>query len=305
MLKRVVFFAAILLFVSPRVFAASYDVTAKVPAPIPTALPVIASPESNSVQQLPSVFITGVCEVIVPQVVVLLVRSGEVIGSGNCLPNGTFSVLIGLVLGENIIYPQYVTVTDDKSTLGTPIVVRYAPPLTAGPATGSTTPPKQEDAPAATGLKLTFDYEFVTYSDLKTTKVIYSIEGGTPPYDVVISWGDDTQTKRSIKNAGEQSIEHAYKEILTPSSQIAIRVTDAKGQQAMQTRALVSFRGGVYTPPAAPVLVEDRNWLLVWLVGTVCFGAILFIRHLGHGATKAHRTHHKRALAAKKKKQRK
>jgi hypothetical protein len=129
MLKRVVFWVVALLFVSPRVFAASYDVTAKVSAPMPTQLPVIASPNTNSEQQLPSVFVTGVCEVVVPQVVVLLVRGGETIGSGNCLPDGTFSILVGLVLGQNIIYPQYITITDDKSTLGAPIIVVYAPPV--------------------------------------------------------------------------------------------------------------------------------------------------------------------------------
>ncbi len=305
MLKRAVFLALLLMCISPRVFAASYDVTAKVPAPMPAALPVIASPESNSVQQLPSMFVTGVCEVIVPQVVVLLVRAGETIGSGNCTPDGTFSILVGLVLGENIIYPQYVTITDDKSTLGAPISILYAPPVqpVAQPASPAT--PAQENSVATTGLKIVFDYDFVTYSDLTKTKISYRVDGGTPPYDVVISWGDDTQTKRTMKNAGEQIIEHAYKDILPSKAQVAISVTDAKGQRAVQTRALVSFRGSIYTPPAAPVLKEDKNWLLVWFVGAVCFGAILYLRHFGHEATKEHRSHHKRARASSKKKQKK
>ncbi len=305
MLKRAVFLVVLVMCISPRVFAASYDVTAKVPAQMPAVLPVIASPGSNSVQQLPSVFVSGVCEVIVPQVVVLLVRGGETIGSGNCTPDGTFSILVGLVLGENIIYPQYITITDDKSTLGAPISILYAPP--AQPETQPKTPaaPTQENNVATTGLKVTFDYDFVTYSDLTKTKISYRVEGGTPPYDIVISWGDDTQTKRTIKNAGEQTLEHAYKDILPPTAQVAISVTDAKGQRVVQTRALVSFRGGVYTPPAAPVLNEDKNWLLVWLVGAVCFGAILYLRHLGHEATKEHRSHHKRARASSKKKQKK
>jgi hypothetical protein len=300
MLKRVVFWVVALLFVSPRVFAASYDVTAKVSAPMPTQLPVIASPNTNSEQQLPSVFVTGVCEVVIPQVVVLLVRGGETIGSGNCLPNGTFSILVGLVLGQNIIYPQYITITDDKSTLGAPIIVVYAPPVQP------TSPKTNEEAPAQTeGLRLTFAYDFVTYSDLQKTKITYGIQGGTAPYEVVISWGDDTQTTRTITAAGEQVIEHAYKQLLPPEAKLTIRVTDAKQQSVVQTRALVSFRGGVYTPPAAPVLQEDKNWLLVWFVGVLCFGAILHLRHLGHAATKAHRSYHKRAKVAVKKKQKK
>lgn len=303
MFKRVVCFVAVLLFVSPTVMAASYDVTAKVSAPMPTQLPVIASPNTNSVQQLPSVFVTGACEVIVPQVVVLLVRAGETIGSGNCLPDGTFSILVGLVLGQNIIYPQYITITEDKSTLGAPIVVEYAPPVQP------TVPKTNEEVaplPVQTdGLRLTFNYDFVTYSDLQKTKVTYGIEGGVGPYEVVISWGDDTQTTRTIKAAGEQTVEHAYKQQLPPEAKLTIRVMDAKQQSVVQTRALVSFRGGVYTPPAAPVLQENKNWLLVWFVGVLCFGAILHLRHIGHAPTKAHRSYHKRTKVAAKKKRKK
>jgi len=264
MLKRLGFLI-ILVWVAimpVAAFASNYDVTAVVHAPLPPDLPIVTGPKNTTLQNS-GVFITGTCTVVVPTIVVILIRDNQTIGSANCRSDGTFSIFVGLVLGQNIIYPKFLTITGLYSGYGVPIYINYSP-----------TNPAATESP----LKLGFDYDFVSYDDLKTTQLKYTISGGKAPYEVIINWGDNSQKKYQVKTSGEQSIEHKYKTIL-PATQISIQVVDAEGTKTIQSRSLISFRSGVYVPASAPVGESKKNWIQVWFVGVASFGAILLLNH--------------------------
>lgn len=272
--------AFVLLSMPTGVFADSYDVTASVPAPLPATLPIISLPPIPE-QEVSGIYITGTCDVVVPTLVVVLLRNNEIIGSGNCLPNGTFRVFVGLVLGTNVIYAKYVTITGETGQLGVPITFTYAPKQSYNQATTATEEPI---ASTTEGLELLFDYDFVTYDDTAKTAVSYTIRGGVAPYTVSVSWGDGTQTTQKKQSAGTFSVAHQYKTILEPS-QISIQVEDANGQKRIASRALVSFRRGVYVPAAQPQIKKSKNWWYIWVLGVFTFSVIALM------ATKRHDYH--------------
>lgn len=287
MRKRLLALSIVGIFLCTPVlaYADQYNVTATVPAPLPTTVPIVTGP-TNTQQETNSVFISGSCEVIVPSLIVVLVRDAQTVGTGSCLPTGTFRILVGLVLGANTIYAKHVTITGDSSGFGDPITLVYAPKedvrstdqgSVVVPPADSTSPQPQAYDP----LGLLFDYDIVTYDIDKPLTVSYSLSGGKAPYDVVISWGDNTQNNYSVSAPGKYDVTHQYKTILPPA-QISVQVTDAEGKKMYQSRALVSYRRGIYVPPAQPEQVKNRDWFGAWLtaVGTMA-GIAIFVRFGG------------------------
>ena len=276
MVKRlgVIMVVLVLALLPVRAFADSYNVTAIVHAPLPADLPIVTGP-INTNQENSGVYISGTCTVIVPTVIVVLVRDNQTIGSGSCSADGKFNIFVSLVLGTNTIYPKFLTVTGLSGGYGIPISISYKLKMLP-----TKEQPKSSEAEAPNGeaLVVNFDYDFVSYDNLAPTKLKYTVKGGKAPYDVVISWGDNTQKKYKVNDSGEKYIEHKYKKILPPS-QITVQVTDALGVKTIQSRALVSFRGGAYIPPAPPVQDAQRNWLPVWYIGVGSFSVILLLRH--------------------------
>ena len=279
-MRRLLFSIVVcLLFVCAplRGLAEEYSVTATVPAPLSPTLPVVVGPTTLE-QPTSGVYITGTCAVIVPTLIVLLIRDAQTIGSGNCSASGTFSIYVGLVLGINVIYPQFMTITGDKGSFGDPITLTYKKAVSTPT---NATEQNQQTPGDYERFGLLFDYDFVTYTDLKSTDLEYSVSGGVPPYVITVSWGDESQNKYTIATAGKQKISHTYKKILPPSK-ITITATDSLGDKTYQSRALVSFRQGVYVPPAPPEKQANNNWFVVWLIGAACFVVILFLVRMPH-----------------------
>ena len=272
-----------------RAYADTYDVTASVLAPLPPTVPVVTGPTDNSVQQNPSVFVSGTCTIVVPNLIVVLIRDNQTVATGNCLPDGTFRILVGLVLGANVIYPKFVTITGQSSGYGQAITVSYEQQNQPVDASGNTTNTTTNDADKASieKLKLDFNYDYVVYDTESVTKIAYTITGGKGPYEVSINWGDDTQKNVKLLHSGAQEAEHHYRYTLDSSS-ITVQVVDTEGHKVVQTRALVSFAHGLYVPPAsaaAPPVTQKVSPQVVYFVGAGSLsGALLLSRFvsLGH-----------------------
>lgn len=273
----VVVLGCLLAVIPAKTFADSYDVTASVLAPLPPTLPIVTGPENNSVQQNDSVFISGTCTVVVPNLIVVLLRNDEVIGSGNCLPDGTFRILVGLVLGTNVIYSKFVTITGQSGGLGAPITLIY------GSGTGGSTAEPQDTS--GEGLELLFETDFVQYNDDTPTSITFIIKGGKGPYTATINWGDDTQEVVTYQTNGTKTEAHRYRQIL-PSSVVTVQVADATGNKDSESRALVSFEKGVYVPPAVPQPTNSTiSAKIVYLVGAGSLTGVLLLSRfmsLGH-----------------------
>lgn len=282
MLKRYigVLLALVVLAAPASVGATSYDVTASVMAPLPPTTPVVTSPGNYSTQQNDSVYISGTCTIVVPNLIVVLERDGQTVGTGNCSAEGTFRILVGLVLGANVFYPKFVTITGQFSGYGAPVTLNYEN-ASQHSNTDKTTDSEKN---ASEALRVTMPYDFITYNDTEVTSLIYTIFGGIAPYKVTISWGDDTQRVFSQSDSGENSVKHQYRSILPPST-VSIRVVDAKDNNAIVTRALVSFRQGTYIPPAQPLQNNTKQWFGVWLIGAGCISGVVLLMYTLHKET--------------------
>jgi len=269
-----------------NMLAASLDISAQVNAPLPPngELPIVQTPGDNTTQTVQNIFITGQCIVIDPTLIVVLLRDNQTIGTGPCLQDGTFRILVGLVKGVNIIYPKFMTITGQSSGFGQPL--RLTLDIPDQP---SDTPLKQDGAtknpatPQSEGLKLIFNYDFVSYSDTTPTQVEYQVLGGYKPYVVTINWGDGTQTTAKISSNDAQTAKHQYDTVLPPAA-VIVTAVDATGQKVIQSRALFSFKKGVYIPAAAPTSTTSPLFTTpqkIW-IGVGSFSILaLFLNRIG------------------------
>jgi hypothetical protein len=301
--KRVIGVVALLLLFSMAIpisqtFAESLDVSAQVNASLPPGgeTPVVQAPGNNSTVDVQNVFITGQCYIIDPTLIVVLLRDNQVIGTGPCLPDGTFRILVGLVRGVNIIVPKYVTITGQSGGYGQPITLLYNQ-------SEITTAPQTQQSPdgQSSRLKITLNYDFITYNDTSPTQITYTVTGGKGPYIVTINWGDGTQTTAKITSNEPQSSKHQYDRVLPPAS-LTITVVDSADEKVVQSRGLVSFKKGLYVPAVTTtdkpsgISTVQKIWLCVAIISVV----LLLMRHFGYLAFLPDKTIKKPAKKGKK-----
>ncbi len=268
----VLFFVLIVALPMGQILAESLDVSASVNATLPPngEVPMIETPDDNSTQTLQNVFITGKCIVFDPTLIVVLLRGGQTIGTGPCLPDGTFRILVGLDKGKNIIVPMYMTITGLTSSFGKLVTIIYDQPANITPATGA-------QSCVDEGLNILLDYDFITYSDTTLSQILYTVKQGCEPYIVTINWGDGTQTTSKVTNNDAQTATHQYDTVLPPSA-LTITAVDSNGIKAVQSRALLSFKKGLYIP-AAPVKVGTMGTAQkVWL-GMAALSILILLAH--------------------------
>ena len=114
----------------------SFDVTAKVSAPLPTDPAVITSPLDQEHFSNPQITVSGTC----PNDSYVKVFSGNtLVGVANCTTN-TFSTDITLASGPNSLQAKVYNLTDDEGPSSPAITVYYDPP-----ATPPVTPPSEPE----------------------------------------------------------------------------------------------------------------------------------------------------------------
>ena len=286
-------FVALILSVSiliPKIsFADSYDVTAKVSAPLPPDVPLLLTPENNSVIAVASntVLITGKCPAVIPPLIAVLIRTDTTIGTGSCDSLGIFRVAITLVLGVNVIRAKFINITGDSTIIGDLITLTYNPPA----ATANNNPPVTNATSSA--LKLVFDPDTVVIKTKETTTIQFTISGGTAPYAVTIDWGDGTTQLLHYDVAGGKALGHIYTTIQSRPVRIRISIKDASGASLKQERAVVSFERPT-VPSSQPNNSLFRSKLMFfWGGAVVALLAILFAMHSAGYAGLAHVVEHR------------
>jgi hypothetical protein len=264
--------AAPLFLVPAAAFADSYDVTAEVMAPLPPEQPVMVTPGDNTTQTTSTVTITGTCPVVVPALIVVLLRDGVTIGSGSCDSLGIFRINVALVLGVNIIYAKFTTITGESGGVGYPITITYkSPGITPVDGTPkNTTVTAKITPPSKDGLKLVFNYDTVVIKTKETTNLEFIIQSGIGPYKVVIDWGDGSSSVYTYDTAGSKALSHIYTKIQNRPMRIAIQVTDAAGVMTKQERALVSFERPTLNAPASLTNPANSAAVALWIILVVC-----------------------------------
>lgn len=212
---------AAMVLVGHFVSASSYDVTAKVPAQLPNAAPVITSPSSGTVYD-ESIVVRGTCPVVQPAVIIVIYNGTNPVGSTQCSSNGTFSVAITVPYGSNSLKATIVTVTGDVGQSSSIVVITRLAPSSAG-STGYS-------GLVAPLYIIPTDLFMIIDSDGQVTwhgKVI----AGQAPYKMVINWGDGLTSRYDVASSEEQAFVHNYDAV--KAYEIVITVTDASGSEVM------------------------------------------------------------------------
>ncbi|HSX29822.1 MAG TPA: PKD domain-containing protein [Candidatus Saccharimonadales bacterium] len=172
--------------------AADLDVTAIVPAELPTDPAVITDPVDGQHFTSEPVIVSGTCP---SGSYVKLYRNNAFSGVVQCDVSLTFQITTNLSVGANILDPKVYNFTGQEGPAGTPITVYYD--VTSMP------PPAPEDFPAGSSASIPpeglsvdnvelYDY---TRSDVMPTSNSPTITGFAPPFsDITLTYHSEVRT---------------------------------------------------------------------------------------------------------------
>lgn len=230
----------IIFFTSNSVLANSYDVTATVPAPLPTQPAIITSPSAQQRVTTRNVRIQGTCSS--DTAYVTLYRANEFAGTAICNAE-VFDIPVTLLPEANILQTKALSSTGGEGPAAPSIVLYYDPPLPTASievplVTLLPAPAQPSLKPTPSPLFITSDQTYTKHKTGEHSSWTLNIQGGISPYTITIEWGDGSSTTKST-DAATIDLEHTYTK---PNHyQILIRASDSTGVQAsLQLIAVVT-----------------------------------------------------------------
>ena len=166
-------FGVLLVGATLRTHADTYDVTATVPAPLPTDPAVITSYNDQEHVSSASASVSGTCP---DQSYVKLFINNTLAGVSSCT-SGTFVVNTTLTPGTNVLQARVYNITNNEGPASPPITIYYD-------ATTSPPPVPSADTPTELDIQL---LDGVSYLDgnLIVTSTYPTISGLAPPFSKV------------------------------------------------------------------------------------------------------------------------
>lgn len=285
-------FGLSLFFVAKTVGADSYVVNARVAAPIPTIAANITSPLSQTTVNSPNIIISGTCPIISPAIIVVLYKGVNVLGSASCTILGQFSGTFSLTEGINTIVPKIVTITNDFGPDGPAANITYKQPvIEPAPATKSVASSSQTTGvtiPPSNELLVKTESPFLIFKQDQSFVWKINIAGGQSPYTVLVDWGDGNKSTYAANSAGDQVLEHIYKQ--NKNMLVRVSVRDASGKEVYTTVAGVTIRqqstplvSGISQVAASNSLPIAKLWIIYSLTVVMIFSFWLGAR--GHNST--------------------
>jgi hypothetical protein len=233
---------------SYEAIADSYTVDAVVPAALLTQGAVITSPADGTTVATASLNVIGTCPY---GSYVKLYTNNTFSGVVFCASDGSFQLSDDLFLGENNLTAQDFNVTDQAGPATAGVTVTYTPPsppvqppTTTSPSTSGTSTANGSSSPP---LLLTSEYHYQTYPINTAYTWSIDLQGGTPPYNVYIQWGDGTSSTLVFKTDPVFTISHVYKKVGYYA--IKVETIDSHGAvRYIQLAALVVGTSGATNP---------------------------------------------------------
>lgn len=247
----------------------SIAVTAEVSKDPPPYPPVIESPTSG--QQIAGpVTISGQCPLQDPAVYVSVMEGSNVLGTTTCDNNtGTFSIQISVPYGSHTIYTQVVSFTGTLGHSSTPVsFTSVFTPASAGITPAQYAVIKQNPLVFLSGQGV------VPFGSAMDAIWRGTINGGTAPYKVHVSWGDGSTSNYTVYDQTQQAFQHHF--VNLGSYTMIFTVTDSAGQ----TTTLRVIAASAL--PAAASLASDSQPQPVWYQRLVqsdivkAYGTVLF-----------------------------
>lgn len=250
---------------SPGPEAGSVGLSGTMPGEPPREAATITSPTNGQRFSETPVTVSGTC----PKGTLVQIFKNDIFaGSMPCTNEGTFSLDVDLLIGENVLIARVYNSLNQPGPDSNAVTVFYdALPPQAGPLTSLNFGAQQ--------LLLKTDAVYRGLFPGKAFNIPIEVLGGTPPYAVEIYWGDSTSKIVPRDNNIPFDVKHTYDKPGT--YQITLQGTDAAGRVAFLTVAAIV--NGQPTPPptAAPT---DTNGilgqlLLLWPLYTAAAAAVV------------------------------
>jgi len=279
-----IFFSSVSL-IAPVQAADTIQVTATVPAALPSGPAIITYPHDQDHFTSPVVTVLGTCP---DDTYVELDRNGIFSGVALCI-NNTFTIPITLLPGANQLEARVFNLTNNEGPQSPAITVYYdlpqppvTPPTQPQPTISTPTILKTPTlglplSPYIEPLLVTSHYSYLTRFTGQSWSWNISIMGGISPYKMTINWDDQTTSTFPHLTTGPR-ITHTYAKagLYHP----LITITDTNG-----TVAVLQLLAVVKNPNDIMSFIQltqwqQYAWLLV-LVGTVTL-TLFLLEKRGH-----------------------
>jgi hypothetical protein len=203
---------------TPKSYAESLEVTARVDSPLPTSPAVISSPTDQQHFNTSPITITGTCG---DGTYVSLFRNSEFAGTASCT-GGFFTIQVTLVPGSNLLQAKNYNNTDNEGPSSPPITIYYDLPLpsSALPQSG-----------ASLGLEVS-SVDGIPYTAGRTysTSPHPIIQGFALPYsDILISFGVNGPICKTITNVQGEWTCRIAEELPDGPHQVTVSSTSPQG----------------------------------------------------------------------------
>ncbi|HUD06484.1 MAG TPA: hypothetical protein VMR34_01220 [Candidatus Saccharimonadales bacterium] len=265
-----------------RVLADSITITAVVPAvPLEEGATITSPINGANLTQTP-IEVSGYCP---NNSYINLYNNGVFAGTALC-QSGVFQIEVDLFTGDNILIAQDYNFTDQAGPTTPSVQVTYKQSTNgttqSSAPSSSTTTPNSVNVPKVLPLLLTSSFHYQTFAIGSPFSWQLDLQGGNPPFKVMINWGDGKTTNMTFNSDSVFTITHSYIE----AGYFPIRVfaTDSEGgHYMMQLSALIRSPGsaGILNSTGGPItgstinntpstgvegfLVDSKNWLwLAW-----------------------------------------
>lgn len=246
----------------PGPAAGAVGLSGTMPGKPPTTAATITTPRDGQRFSSSPVTVSGTCP---ENTLVQIFKNDIFAGSTVCGENGTYSIDIDLLIGENRLIAR---VYDDLNQPGpdSNTVVAYYDALP--PQAAPTVPLNISGAQ----LLLNTDAVYRGVFPGKEFAIPIDILGGTPPYAVNIQWGDSTNRMVPRNDNVTFRVPHTYQKPGT--YQITLQGTDAIGRVAFLTVAAI-VNGQPETTPAATTAPTPNQLLLLWPLYTAALAVVV------------------------------
>lgn len=225
----------------------SINVAGLVKGPPPTTPAVISQPTNNQTFATNLIAVNGTCG---SGLLVKIFRNGTLAGSMICQGDGTFSIMIQLTGGSNLLQARNYDFADQAGPDSPGVTVFYSV-ASSGSSDGlsgestiisSTNTGEQAAIESKENFLVTTDtaVKGITVGNEVSWKFVLS--GGNPPYALLINWGDGQQDLKSYSKNGEILLKHKYTK--AGVYKITVKATDSAGRVAyMETTAVIQKSG--------------------------------------------------------------
>ncbi len=259
----------------------SINVSGLVMSKPPTIPAIINQPKNNQSFTTNLVTVNGTCG---PGLLVKIWRNGALAGSMICQNDSTFSLMIQLVPGSNILRARNFDFANQAGPDSIDVTVTYqatsSSPGNQSTAISSASSSQQAADRIKEQFAITTDIAFQGQTIGKEVVWKFVLCNGTAPYALLINWGDGQQDLKSHSKNGEISLNHKYTK--PGVYKITIKGTDSTGQIAYIETTAVIQKSGIFGVSTKILPDTDRTdyFYFAWWV-FLAIGLIILAFWLG------------------------